>query len=478
MYNYRLSILVLISAVLITISLFIFQPLRASTKELETNNLPIVLDPSLKVEVVVKGLDKPTQMAFLGNDDFLVLEKNQGTVRRVINNTLLNEPVIDVKVATAMERGLLGLAISKNHYASDNKSNAENNNSTKIFLFFTESKEDGNDHCPHITYCVPGNDPLGNRLYSYDLEGNHAVNPHLLLDLPATPGADHIGGVIKIGPDKNLYLVSGDGDSCADISSNYKMIYRCKGNNLEGSVLKSQTSNIHNGSFPTGRGGILRITQDGDVVGNPILGNKDPLDKYYAYGIRNSFGMDFDPITGKLWDTENGAGFGDEINLVEPGFNSGWLKIQGMWPVPDYNPVPNHNGYFYKDLKFNAHDLVDFNGKGIYSDPELVWNETTGPTALLFFNSDKLGRQYENDLFVGDVDFGRIYHFELNKDRTGLDLHGVLADKIVNNRNEIQDTIFAKQFGKITDMRVGPDGYLYVLSYVDGTVYRIVPNAK
>jgi Glucose/sorbosone dehydrogenases len=238
LYNYRLSILVLISAALITISLFISQPLRASTKELETNNLPIVLDPSLKVEVVVKGLDKPTQMAFLGNDDFLVLEKNQGTVRRVINNTLLNEPVIDVKVATAMERGLLGLAISKNHYASDNKSNAENNNSTKIFLFFTESKEDGNDHCPHITYCVPGNDPLGNRLYSYDLEGNHAVNPHLLLDLPATPGADHIGGVIKIGPDKNLYLVSGDGDSCADISSNYKMIYRCKGNNLEGSVLK------------------------------------------------------------------------------------------------------------------------------------------------------------------------------------------------------------------------------------------------
>jgi len=146
LYNYRLSILVLISAALITISLFISQPLRASTKELETNNLPIVLDPSLKVEVVVKGLDKPTQMAFLGNDDFLVLEKNQGTVRRVINNTLLNEPVIDVKVATAMERGLLGLAISKNHYASDNKSNAENNNSTKIFLFFTESKEDGNDH--------------------------------------------------------------------------------------------------------------------------------------------------------------------------------------------------------------------------------------------------------------------------------------------------------------------------------------------
>ena len=55
------------------------------------------------------------------------------------------------------------------------------------------------------------------------------------------------------------------------------------------------------------------------------------MNLYYAYGIRNSFGIDFDPVTGKLWDTENGPGYGDEINLVKPGFNSGWGKIQGMW---------------------------------------------------------------------------------------------------------------------------------------------------
>ena len=53
------------------------------------------------------------------------------------------------------------------------------------------------------------------------------------------------------------------------------------------------------------------------------------MPKYYAYGIRNSFGMDFDPVTGNLWDTENGPSYGDEINLVEPGFNSGWQVVQG-----------------------------------------------------------------------------------------------------------------------------------------------------
>ena len=55
-------------------------------------------------------------------------------------------------------------------------------------------------------------------------------------------------------------------------------------------------------------------------------GNNDPLNKYFAYGIRNSFGMDFDPLSGKLWDTENGPFFGDEINLVENGFNSRLVK--------------------------------------------------------------------------------------------------------------------------------------------------------
>ena len=59
--------------------------------------------------------------------------------------------------------------------------------------------------------------------------------------------------------------------------------------------------------------------------------------RYYAYGMRNSFGMDFDPVTGKLWDTENGPWWADEINIVEPGFNSGWKKVQGLsyMHIPD-----------------------------------------------------------------------------------------------------------------------------------------------
>jgi hypothetical protein len=132
-------------------------------------------------------------------------------------------------------------------------------------------------------------------------------------------------------------------------------------------------------------------------------------------GIWNSFGIDFDPITGKLWDTENGVIFGDEINLVEPGFNSGWNKIDGIWlrgyPIEDTEDRVATNQT--KGL------LVDFNGKGKYSSPEFTWFNDVGPTAIRFFNSDKLGNRYQDDIFVGDIMNGNIYHFELNKERGG-----------------------------------------------------------
>jgi glucose/arabinose dehydrogenase len=76
--------------------------------------------------------------------------------------------------------------------------------------------------------------------------------------------------------------------------------------------------------------------------------------------------MAFDPVTDALWDTENGPAFGDEINLVEPGFNSGWRDVQGIANQSDLG------------------DLVLFNARSHYSDPEFSWTEPVGPTALAF----------------------------------------------------------------------------------------------
>jgi len=249
-------------------------------------------------------------------------------------------------------------------------------------------------------------------------------------------------------------------------------------NNNKESITKAQ--NIKNSKDPDGRGGILRVTQDGNAVGNGILGNSHPLDKYYAYGIRNSFGMDFDPVTGYLWDTENGPGYGDEINLVRPGFNSGWIKIQGIWEPMGANASENMLELNQNKILFpsGGDTFVNFDGKGTYSPPEFTWNKTVGPTALKFLTNDKLGQEYKNDIFVGDVNNGNIYHFDLNKDRTELVLTGKLSDKVANSSEEIDesDIVFGQGFGGITDIEVGPyDGNLYVVSSKEGKIFRIGP---
>ena len=246
----------------------------------------------------------------------------------------------------------------------------------------------------------------------------------------------------------------------------------------------TRAQNYLNGTEPDGTSGILRITQDGKPVPNgSIIGEQYPLNLYYAYGIRNSFGMDFDPVTGNLWDTENGLLYGDEINLVKPGFNSGWSRVQGIW---DSKQVSNQSRESYweaipprsKDIM--AEDpsrLVTFNGKGNYSQPEFTWGFSVAPTALKFLNSDKLGKEYENDMFVGDFKYGNLYHFDLNRNRTQLNLNGSLAHKVAINEEVLNSTLFGQGFGAITDLDVGPDGNLYVLSlYKGGWDCRLTPE--
>jgi len=83
---------------------------------------------------------------------------------------------------------------------------------------------------------------------------------------------------------------------------------------------------------------------------------------------------------------------------------------------------------------------------------------------------------------VGSVENGMIYHFDLNNDRKSLSLTGDLADLVLNKKDNASQIIFGKNFGIVTDMEVGPDGYLYIVSGNRGTdagaIYRIVPNMR
>ena len=86
----------------------------------QSNSVPLILDPSIKAQVYFKGIKFPTSMAFLGPDDLLVLEKHEGTVKRIVNGTMLEDPLLKVNVSSTGERGMLGVAVVKRD--NENKS--------------------------------------------------------------------------------------------------------------------------------------------------------------------------------------------------------------------------------------------------------------------------------------------------------------------------------------------------------------------
>ncbi|HET7146945.1 MAG TPA: PQQ-dependent sugar dehydrogenase [Candidatus Nitrosopolaris sp.] len=408
---------------------------------------PIIVDPHLKTEAVFRGLRNPTSMAFLGPNDIVVTEKDTGTVRRVVNGTELQQPLLNASVATYAHRGMLGIAVAS--HPSSTPANHENNSGTTyVFLYYTKARTHIGDDI------TEGKQPQGNFLYRYELINNKLINPRMLLDLPATPGAIGNGGKVIVGPDNNVYVTIGDVG-------------------INGHNTKAQ--NIQNGSEPDGTSGILRVSQDGRPVLPGILGDNYPSSLYYSYGIWNSFGLAFDPVTNFLWDTQIGLPYGDEINLVDPGFNSGYDKIDGIWL----------RGYSMDQAEkhvapSNPNGLVNFGGKAKYHPPQFTWLRKVVPTGIVFLNSNKMGNQYKDDMFVADDLNGNLYHFKLNMQRTGLQLpYGSIADGVANSNDSLDQIIFAKGFGGITDLKVNPyDGFLYVLTFDQGTIYRIVPASK
>jgi glucose/arabinose dehydrogenase len=411
----------ILSALIITPSLILSLHVGSSSPALAQ---PSISAPSLTAELVLDGLASPTSIAFLDENNILLLEK-EGSVRLVSNGQLQPEPVLQLAgVESNNERGLLGVAVMDD----------------KVFLYVSESGAQVEG--------LPTEGDVRNRVYSYTWDGTTLTNPQLILDVPSGPGTNHQGGKLKLGPDNQLYVIVGEMQR------------------------EGQLQNIQNGPPPDDTGVVFRInpTDGSPSSGNPLSNDPaDPLSKYYAYGIRNSFGIEFDPVTRQLWDAENGEDVFDEINLVESGFNSGWKQVMG--------PIASNPGV-------SESNLVNFPGSQ-YADPVFSWSESRGVTDIEFFNSTAFGPNYENGIFVGDITSGTLFYFEPNADRTGIALESdpALSDLIANSDEEISSVTFGTGFTGITDIETGPDGNLYVLTYDRGAdgiggLYRIVPSGQ
>ncbi|MDF2736938.1 MAG: hypothetical protein K0S93_794 [Nitrososphaeraceae archaeon] len=370
---------------------------------------PVFRDPIFQYEIIAEGLSDPTGIVFVDND-ILITEK-EGKIRLLSAQQLAEKPVQEFNVNTKSERGLLGIE----------------SNGREIFVYVTE---------------VTNGDLLKNRVYKFLWNGIELTNQKLLLDLPALPGPNHDGGKLVLEENSN--------------SSNNDNLYVIIGDLNHRGILQNLDAN----DKPDDTGVILRInSEDGSAIDtNPFYSNTD-TSKYFAYGIRNSFGITLDPVTGTLWQTENGPSEYDEINIVKPGFNSGWIQVMGPMSLTEKT---------VDDLQILPNSL--------YSDPQLSWKDPVALTDIEFINSSKLGEKYLNMLLIGDYNNGNIYIVPLDENRDNILLdesYKNLLDRVVDNDEEVDPLIFGTGFEAITDIEIGPDGYLYVLSFDEGILYKI-----
>src|SRR5688572_9828943 len=256
-------------------------------------------------------------------------------------------------------------------------------------------------------------------------------------------------------------------------------------------------------------GVILRLNPDGTTPeDNPFfeagaeMGGEvgENIQKIFSYGHRNGFGMAIDPLSGHLWMQENGDDTFSELNLVEPGMNGGWIQIMGpVERVPQFKEIettffaPPSTFPNLQQLRWPPMNLADTPDEALsrlfmlpgaqYRDPEFSWKWEVAPGGLGFVNSDALGRQFQNDLFMGaataNLEGGYLFHFNLtgNRNKIAVDdprLEDRVADNLAKHElTESESLLIGRNFGVVTDIETGPNGNLFVVSLSNGAVYEI-----
>jgi uncharacterized repeat protein (TIGR01451 family) len=443
---------------------------------------PSMVDDNLTVTTVVTGLDQPTSMAFIGPNDFFVLEKATGRVQRIVNGAV-HSTALDLAVNNASERGLLGIALHPKF--------AQNG---FVYLYWTESST-GSD-----TANIDQVPLLGNRVDRYVWNGSTLTFDRNLIKLRALQQdagqpsrGNHNGGVLRVGTDGKVYIVIGD--------------------NGRRGLLQNITSG---GPVPDDQFGgpepddahltgvILRLNDDGTTpTDNPFSNAATNLTgqaaanvkKVFAYGVRNSFGMDFDPLSGTLWTQENGDDSFDEINRVTPGFNGGWIQAIGpVSRVDEFRSIEmSYAAGNLQQLRWPPSNIALTPQQALsrmfmlpgaqYVDPEFSWKYALAPSPIGFVKGRGLGAQFEGDLFVGasrtTLFNGFLFRFRLTADRQHFSFSDPrLADRVADNLDKFDQTeseslLIGKDFGITTDIQTGPNGNVFVVSLSNGAVYEI-----
>ena len=484
---------------------------------------PTVVDPNLAVRTAAQGLVTPTSLAFIGPNDMLVLEKATGRVQRVVGGAVAGTAV-DLAVNNASERGLLGIALHPAFPAVP-----------WVYLYWSCKStlpQDDDPFRPEEQRCsddlaaMLGADSddtlqvplLGNRVDRFRWNGTTLTYDRNLIQLrsfqhdgaPDPPGqgdeaqparANHDGGVIDFGPDGKLYIQIGDVGRRGQLQN-----LPC-GPTATSCPGPTTPDDQFGGPEPDDAhftGAFIRLNDDGTTptdnpffaAGAAIGGEAGAnIQKLYAYGIRNAFGFDFDPVSGALWDEQNGDDSFTEVNLVERGSNLGWVQIMGpLERLSEFKSIETSAQFFgLQQLRWPPTNIADSPSAALgrlfmvpgasYSDPEFSWKFEVAPAAVGFLRGRALGPQYQNDLFIGaartTLEGGQLWHFNLTGNRRMVAVDDPrLEDRVADNVakfdiTESESLLFGRNFGIGTDIETGPNGNLYVVSLDQGAVYEI-----
>ena len=522
----RMGMVVVVLALLMSITSLNF----AAAQEEEEG--PVMLHPQLGVRTVVDGLDSPTTMAFLGPDEFLVLEKNTGQVKHVMNGEIQGT-VLDLAVNFASERGLLGIALHPD-FPTD----------PGVYLYWScivPPPPAENPFFPTQEECAetpePGADTddllatplLGNRVDRFTWDGQMLAYDHNLImlrsfqhdaapeppnqgDEEQPPRGNHDGGVLAFGQDGKLYIFIGDvgrRGMLQNLPCGPTNVYDCPGDD------ETVPDDQFGGPEPDDAhltGAILRLNPDGTAPeDNPffqagaaiaLINDEvgENIQKIFSYGHRNSFGLAVDPASGNIWLQENGDDTFSELNLVEPGLNAGWIQIMGpLERIDQYKEIettffaPPSTFPALQQLRWPPTNIADSAEEALsrlfmipgaaYDDPEFSWKWEVAPGGIGFVNSGALGPEFKNDLFVGAaipaLEGGYLFHFNLtgNRDMIAVD-DPRLEDRVADNNGkheitESESLLIGRNFGSGTDIETGPNGNVFVVSLTHGAVYEI-----
>ena len=274
------------------------------------------------------------------------------------------------------------------------------------------------NHLVYLTYDKPvDNDKGAPTIARGRLEGGALVDVRDILITDAYEGNGGLSGRITFGRDGMLYMATG-------------------GN--VGWVAQEP------GSL---RGKILRVRDDGSVPpDNPFVGRAGYRPEIYTLGHRNSLGLIFNPVTGALWNNENGPNGGDEINIILPGRNYGWpvVSFGRDYPGPRISESPTHEGM---------------------ENPIVVWIPSIAVAGMTVYTGDRFPK-WKGNVFVGSMRTGEI---------PGT---GHLERIVFNERTEEmrRESLLGELRQRIREVRQGPDGCLYLLTDEDdGALLRIEP---